>query len=172
MQKKWLIDGNNLMHKIPGISSKISKNSDEARFLLVEMIHRFCSKEGRNARIIFDGPKGSTPISFKHISIGYSRDKKADDIIIKQLNKKDARQRWIVVTDDREIVSQAKIKGVNTLSINVFKKNLSGFQKGSAKSNKQQPIEKGSNIIVSDAEVNEMLLFYKLKESDERNRSK
>lgn len=170
MQKQWLIDGNNLMHKFTDISAKLSHHPDEARFLLAEKINRLCNDKGKKARIVFDGSKSTIPISFKNIKISYSHGKKADDIIIKRIKGKDASKRWIVVTDDREIISKARLHGVKTLSLSAFINEFRGKSGKGAKNQLNKPIEKGSNIIVSDAEVNEMLLFYKLKDSDERKR--
>jgi rRNA-processing protein FCF1 len=171
MKKQWLIDGNNLMHQLPELSGKSLNNSDENRFLVAEKVNQACRMQNIRAKIIYDGPKGSIQINFKNISVVYSKDRKADELIFRHIEKKDANLRWIVVTDDREIISRAKKFGVDILSIKVFR-NLMIKKSGNSKlsSNRNKPLEKRSNFIVSDKEVDDMLLLYKFRESDESDR--
>jgi rRNA-processing protein FCF1 len=171
MKKQWLIDGNNLMHQLPDLSDKSRSSSDENRFLVAEKVNQACRIKNTRAKIIYDGPKASIQINFKKISVVYSNDRKADELIFRHIEKKDARLRWIVVTDDREIISRAKKFGVDKLSIKIFRNFLiNNSGKSELNSNKNKPIEKRSDFIVSDKEVDDMLLLYKFRESDESDR--
>ncbi|HKJ45324.1 MAG TPA: NYN domain-containing protein [Balneolales bacterium] len=171
MKKQWLIDGNNLMHQLPDLSGKNLNSSDENRFQVANKVNHACRIKNTQAKIIYDGPKGSIPINFKKISVVYSNDRKADELIFRHIEKKDANLRWIVVTDDREIISRAKKFGVNVLSIKAFRNFLtSNSGKSTLHGNVNKPLEKRSNFIVSDKEVDNMLLLYKFRESDESDR--
>lgn len=167
MPKKWLIDAYNLMHKIPPISRLLENNPGEARRYLMDALSVFCQNNSRTAHVVFDGAAGSENIKRKNLSIAYSHNKKADDLIISLLSKKNAQKKWIVITDDNEILQKARIYGVENQSSSGFAKRLNLQQKQPSKS-RPKPLQKNSDVIVSDKEVDEMLLFYKLKNRDDK----
>lgn len=169
MSKKWLIDAYNLMHKIPRISRKLQTNVDEARFLMAEKISRLCVEQKKSAALIFDGAPGNTQIKVKRVSIFYSFSKKADDLIIARLNKKEASKHWILVTDDQELIQHAHRNGVKILKASAFIKTTKrkSIKKSDNKGTQNYSVH--SDVIVSQKEVDEMLLFYKLKREHDKD---
>lgn len=165
MSKKWLIDAYNLMHKIPPISRLLRRDSFKAREYLVDAISTLCISKNKTAHLIFDGPPGPRSEKRTKVSTAYSHNQKADDLIIRLISKKDAAKKWIVVTDDNEILQKARYFQVEYLSATEFKKNLH-FPSVTSSSLKKKPLQKRPDVIVSDKEVDQMLLYYKLKKKD------
>ncbi len=168
MSKKWLIDAYNLMHKIPVIARSLPGNPFEARRYLVDALSVFCLNENRTAHLVFDGAAGSENIKRKALSVSYSHNKKADDLIISLLSKKDASKKWIVVTDDNEILQKARFYHVESQSSSDFGKRLHLSPATTKSPTKNKPLQKKPDVIVSDNEVDEMLLFYKLKKQNDK----
>lgn len=165
MSENWLIDAYNLMHKIPKLSRILQRNPYQAQEYLVDTISALCVTVNKSAHLVFDGAPGPLPIKRARVSTAYSRNKKADDLIIRQISKKDAARKWIVVTDDNEILQKARFYQVGYLSASEFAKSLH-FPSGKSSELMEKPLQKKPDVIVSDKEVDQMLLYYKLKKKD------
>ena len=103
----YLIDGHNLIPKIPGLS--LSDLNDEEQ--LIELLVSFSKNTRSKIEVYFDKASiGSDKkkvighVKVVYVSIGF----RADDVIIKKLLglKKEAKN-WVVVTSDRQIISAA-----------------------------------------------------------------
>lgn len=100
-----IIDGNNLIHKIPAFKKSFAVNPDNSRRTLIEVV------KGRlriKAIIIFvfDGHGGE-----KLYNVIYSGTKSADSVIREYIEENYNKNVLKVVSSDNEIISLAKICG-------------------------------------------------------------
>lgn len=100
-----IIDGNNLLHKIPSLKKNFTSNPDNTRRTLVEAV------KGRmkiKAKIIFvfDGHSDD-----RVQNVIYSGTKTADEVIRKYIEDNYERNAIKVVSSDNEITSLAKVCG-------------------------------------------------------------
>jgi uncharacterized protein len=118
--KKIVIDGHNLIPKLPGIH--LGDMDDELQ--LLGLIQEYCRLARRQAELFFDGApnpesngRKSGLVHTHFIKIGNS----ADDAIIAYLRKsgKDARN-MLVITSDRRIQSEARSLGAVLMTSDKF----------------------------------------------------
>lgn len=100
-----IIDGNNLIHKIPAFKKSFGVNPDNSRRTLIEAV------KGRlriKAKIIFvfDGHGGE-----KLHNVIYSGTKSADSVIREYIEENYNKNVLKVVSSDNEIISLAKVCG-------------------------------------------------------------
>lgn len=106
-----LVDGNNLLHRLP----KDRRSRDDVRSLLLEQT-RF---ERISLTVVFDGPEPEGGISREHlgaVTVRYSGSRSADSVILSSLPESGATD-WTVVTDDRELARAAKDRGARIRSV-------------------------------------------------------
>jgi hypothetical protein len=103
-----LIDGHNLIAKIPDIS--LNEADDEEKLIL--KIRQYRAKTGRRVHLIFDSGGEYKPASKQTrggITIQYApHGKTADELIVSCLQKSKHPQQILVVTSDRRVQSKAK----------------------------------------------------------------
>lgn len=109
-----IIDGNNLLHKIPSFKKNFNANPDNVRRTLVEAV------KGRvkiKAKIIFvfDGHSDD-----KVQNVVYSGAKTADEVIRKFIEDNYEKNAIKVVSSDNEITSLAKVCGCEVSSSEKF----------------------------------------------------
>jgi len=107
-----LVDGNNLLHRLP--SGRRSRS--EVRRLSLDLARR----EGVRITVVFDGPPPSGSPgreSLGNVSIVYSDAVSADDAIIRRVPPPPRAADWVVVSDDRELVRRARRAGAPTRSL-------------------------------------------------------
>ena len=109
-----LIDGNNLLHKIPGMKKVFSENPEAAHFALYESVK---SKIGRHDKLIlvFDGHS-----SIRSSHIIFSGNKTADEVMRKYIEDNYEKHPIAVVTSDNGILSIAKACGCEILKSEEF----------------------------------------------------
>lgn len=108
--EKYLIDGNNLMHKIPHI-----KDSREAVITAVSSRLR-----GKKITFVFDG-QGDTAGN-----VIYSGRRSADEIIRQRIEKSSEDKMLTVVSSDNEIIGLAKVCACKFERSEDFWKRISG----------------------------------------------
>lgn len=104
----YLIDGHNLIPRIPGLS--LQDPDDETA--LIQILQRFSARRRTKVEVFFDqAPPGQAatrtfgPVTAHYIHQGST----ADAAIVKRLVRLGARAKnWTVVTSDREIIAEAK----------------------------------------------------------------
>lgn len=106
----YLIDGHNLIPKIPGLN--LRKIDDE--IALVELLQAFCRRTGKQVEVFFDrAPPGSAGArKYGAVTAHFVRaGTPADNAIRHRLGQlKRAAKNWIVVSSDRQV--QAEARGV------------------------------------------------------------
>jgi len=105
--KHYIIDGNNVIHKISSFVRLVQKDKQAPREKLVFMIERYF--QGRKAKITlhYDGFE-NLPIKTSFIKIIYSNKKTADEKIRQQIEDADNGKNIIVITSDDGIKAFAR----------------------------------------------------------------
>jgi len=114
----YIIDGWNVVHKLKKI-----KTAARPRQALVDHIrkHGLTGSVNNKVIVVFDGffpldemrPEPDYRIMF-------SEEREADDLIIEQIERGNNPKQKVVVSDDRKIVSAARLKGVKVLPVREF----------------------------------------------------
>ena len=116
----YLIDGHNLIPRIPGLSLK--DLDDE--LTLIQILGRFAANQGTKIEVFFDrAPPGqSGSHTFGRVKAHYVRQgRTADQAIVSRLSRlgKEAKN-WSVVTSDREILAEARSCGSRIVKSDEF----------------------------------------------------
>ena len=101
-----LIDGNNLMHTLPAGS----RSRAGVRKLTLDRIRH----ERVRVYLVFDGPapdNRSTGEELGQLSIVFSGQRSADDVIMKRIPRGGSAADWTVITNDRELLQRARSAG-------------------------------------------------------------
>ena len=149
--KKIVIDGHNLIPKVPGI--QLADPDDENK--LIQMIGEYCRLSRTRADLFFDGaPAGSTPrsrhglVSVHHVKQGGT----ADDAIIRHLRREGQNARNIlVISSDHRVQVEAKALRAETMTSEAFNSTMQQTFSSPA------VIDAIRNKPPSEAEVEEML---------------
>ncbi|MEX2633961.1 MAG: NYN domain-containing protein [Balneolales bacterium] len=163
MQKQWLIDAHNLMHLIPSVVKGYSNSRLDGIEYLTSLVDGICLAQKRNALLIFDGYPLHIGMKPHRCSIAFGGGKSADEAIINRLKKKNSADRYIVVSNDNEVIAQARAQGAETLSASDFARQITPRPLTSRTSGPVETShpEKRVNVEVSDSEVEEMLRLFK-----------
>jgi len=111
-----LVDGNNLLHNLPGGL----RRRDEVRRLNLDLVRR----ESTRVIVVFDGPPPTgTPARemLGRLTIVYSGSRSADDVIIGYLPQGAGARQWVVVTDDLGLRTQARQRGAEVRSVGTWR---------------------------------------------------
>jgi predicted RNA-binding protein with PIN domain len=130
-----LIDGHNLIGKIPGLS--LADPDDEAE--LVRRLQRYCRHHRRRAVVVFDaGVLGghSGALSTPEVEVVFAPPgRRADDVIRERLQKLRDPAGWLVVSSDREIQRVARQAGARVAASEEF---AAGMRASSPASQKER----------------------------------
>jgi predicted RNA-binding protein with PIN domain len=100
--KEYVIDGNNLIHKLKGLSSLQRKDKQLARESLALKIDRYFQNKKVKVYIYFDGYQ-NLPIKTAKIKVVYSEKYTADEKIIKHIERASNPRNIILISSDDEI---------------------------------------------------------------------
>ena len=99
----YLIDGHNLIGKVPDISLK--DPDDEAK--LIVKLRSFCARTGKKAHVIFDHglPGGKSKLSNYTVKVAFaSRPGEADDLMLRRIRRTRDTKAWTVISSDRRVL--------------------------------------------------------------------
>ncbi len=153
----YLIDGHNLIPKIPGLN--LRQMDDEMD--LIGILQSFCSAKQKDAIVFFDGapPGYDGTRSYGRVKAVFVRQGKTADSAIReylhQLGK--AAKNWIVITSDRQILSEARIMGAGMLSSSAFSQQLV------TASSARPASKKGNEPMLSEDELKDWMTLFGLK---------
>jgi len=105
--KTYLIDGNNLIHKMKSISAQQKKDPQGTRDTLAFKIDNYFINKKVKVVLFFDGFQ-NVPIKTTKTKIIYSEKITADEKIRKYIKKAENHRNIVVVTSDDEIKKFAK----------------------------------------------------------------
>jgi predicted RNA-binding protein with PIN domain len=116
----YLIDGHNLIPKIPGLH--LHDIDDE--IALIRMLQDFCRRRGVKATVYFDNaPPGSTRTKkYGRVTAYFVRQGRTADAAIRAHLQKLGRaaRNWTVVTSDREVAASSKEAGAKVITAERF----------------------------------------------------
>jgi hypothetical protein len=120
----YLVDGHNLIPKIPGMSLKMLDDENH----LIEVLQVFCRQQQKDVEVFFDrAPAGSAPKKkFGRLTVHFVRQgRSADSAIYERLRKLggDARN-WTVVSSDRAVQASARQEHAQAIDSEIFARQL------------------------------------------------
>lgn len=110
----YLIDGHNLIGKLPDIS--LDDPDDEAK--LVQKLIAFVARTGKKCVVVFDHglPGGTSKMSTSGVRVVFaSNNSNADRVMIDRIHKERNPRQWIVVSSDNEVLSNAMHRRMQTI---------------------------------------------------------
>ena len=149
-----LVDGHNLIAKIPGLA--LSMVDDEVR--LIKLLQDYCRRTRKRIEIYFDkappGQAGSQ--KFGSITAHFVREgMTADEAIQHRLARlRRSAPNWTVVSSDRQVQAAARAAHARVISSEDFAARV--FQAGA-----EQPLDAGrSDVEMSEEELDEWLHLF------------
>ncbi len=133
---RYLIDGNNLIWKIPELKNLQKSETEKtiAREKLIFMLQRFFAKKKIKVTVYFDGaPHAKLGGS---VATKYSYERKADELIREAIDALKTKRTATIVSSDRWITDYARVNGCNVIKSEVFAKELTASEKEISKEEK------------------------------------
>jgi uncharacterized protein len=150
----YLVDGHNLIPKIPGFSLKAI--DDEMQ--LIQMLQVFCRQKQKNCEVFFDNaPAGQARKDRSgRLTIHFIRQgRTADSAIRQRLHQLGAEARnWTVISSDRAIQAAAREQGAQPLKSESFASQLLESQEN------QSPPPENLGENPSNEEINDWLRLF------------
>jgi predicted RNA-binding protein with PIN domain len=146
-----LIDGNNLLHRLP----KDQRSRSAVRAQVLDLTRH----EAMSVTVVFDGPPpAGVPVreSLGKTTVVYSGSRTADDVIIGMLPDGAAAKQFSVITDDRGLADRVRARGATV-------RRLAEWRGRS----KQKPRPAKFESKLSSRDVAEWEAFFANRESDE-----
>jgi predicted RNA-binding protein with PIN domain len=149
-----LIDGHNLIPKIPGLSLRSLDDEDR----LIEMLQEYCRKSRKKAEVFFDNAPPGAPRArtYPNLVARFIREGQTADQAIRAKLKRlghEARN-WTVVSSDHEVQSSARSARATILA-------SEGFARQLLQTLAESPVEgEISEPAMSDEEVADWLSLF------------
>lgn len=138
--KHYIIDGNNLLHKMKDLKSVQKENPQESREKLAHRLDRFFLNKKVKATLHFDGfPQEA--IKTSKVKIHYSESKTADDEIRLQIDRTKNPKTLIIVSSDRRIYEYAKVNSAEYLKAEDFVQEMKKLNKKSEEEERIKSID-------------------------------
>jgi len=121
MRPHYIIDGYNLIHKVPGLRSSLNSGLEHARNVLIFFIRGYLSSHNVSMTLVFDGDQvgyvEATPQFGKRLRVIYSRPpQKADPIIKELIRKANNKKSLVLVSADNELIRFCRQQGGQVLA--------------------------------------------------------
>jgi len=121
--KQYIIDGNNLVGKLPSLKILQKKDKQGSREKLAFVIDNYFNQKNAKVFLHFDGhPK--EPIRINNASIIYSANLSADEKIKNQIGRSTNPRNIIVVTSDNNLTEYARVCSSTVIKCEEFVKNI------------------------------------------------
>jgi predicted RNA-binding protein with PIN domain len=127
--KHFIIDGNNLIGKIPALSGLQKKDKQQVREKLVFLLQNYFSGKKIKLTLHLDGFENS-PLKIYNGMIIYSNSTTADEKIKEQISKEKNRKNINVVSSDNAVKEFAKVCGCQMILSEEFAKLIKGKSSG------------------------------------------
>lgn len=144
--KHYIIDGNNLLHKMKELKSLQKENPQSSREILAHKLDRFFTNKKVKVTLHFDG-FAQDAIRTSKLKILYSESKTADDEIRFQIDRTKNPKNLIIVSSDHKVLEYAKVNSSNVLKaeeliIEMKKQNVKNEESEIMKSIKNEEMKK------------------------------
>lgn len=154
----FIIDGHNLIPKIPGL--QLSEIDDEMR--LVEMLQEYCRLTRKQVEVFFDNAPPGQPRArnFGSVIARFVRSgQTADQAIRDKLHRLGGEARnWTVVSSDHQVQASARAARAAIISAEVFSRQMGEILDSPAR--KPDSAEKG----LSDEEVDDWMKLFGIED--------
>ncbi|HZD56170.1 MAG TPA: NYN domain-containing protein [Anaerolineales bacterium] len=154
-----IIDGHNLIPKIPGFN--LGAIDDEIQ--LVELLQEYCRLSRKRVEVYFDNapPGQSRAKTYGNVTVHFVRQgRTADQAIRDKLSRLGGRARnWTVVSSDREVQSAARAARARVTPAQVFAKRIMQFLK-----REQTPGEMQDERSINPDELDDWLKLFGVDE--------
>jgi len=121
--KHYIIDGNNLIGKIPSINKLQKRNKQTSREKLAFLLERYFSNKKASVSLHFDGHVNEA-IKITGIRIKYSENQSADNQIKKEIEKSKNPKNIILISSDNNIAEFARVCSCHVKKSEDFAKEL------------------------------------------------
>jgi hypothetical protein len=122
--RHFIIDGNNLMGKIPSLFKLHKKDGQLSREKLAFILESyFINKRNNKVSLHFDGFINQV-IRVNAIKIIYSGKRTADDEIKHEIENEKNRRNLIIVTSDHNIIQFARVCGCDVMTSEQFSREI------------------------------------------------
>ncbi len=140
MKNNYLIDGNNIIHKMPKLTKLAKKNEQDTREKLTFLLDRYFINKNISCTVYFDGfPKEA--IKTSKVKIQYSNSKTADELIRNDIEGAKNPKLFTIVSSDLGITNLAKVCSCKIIKSEDFSRIIDNDDKGSYLSeNKEKEI--------------------------------
>ncbi|OYD16840.1 hypothetical protein CH330_01700 [candidate division WOR-3 bacterium JGI_Cruoil_03_51_56] len=145
----FIIDGYNLIHKMPDLVPLVNDNLERAREVIINLLVRFKARKKIRVVVVFDGKDAgqSAKFSSRGIEILFSRlPEKADNRIVKMIRAAKHPKAWTVVSSDRWIGDQAQTFGAKTIPAEEFARLLKPDNRSEEKIQDEKPEMKPGDL--------------------------
>ncbi|HSL90717.1 MAG TPA: NYN domain-containing protein [Ignavibacteriaceae bacterium] len=129
--RHFIIDGNNLIGKMPSVKSK-DKNAEREKLAFI--LERYFSNRKVKVSLHFDGHK-KLPIKVTGIKILYSENQTADDLIKNEIERTTNRKNIIFVSSDNNLKEFARVCSCEVKSSEDFGKDITSSQNNDEEAN-------------------------------------
>lgn len=160
----YLIDGHNLIGKLPGIS--LDDPDDEAK--LVERLRGFVARTRQKCVVVFDHgvPGGVSRMSNNSVQVVFaSAHEDADTVLKRRIRSQSNPQAWTVVSSDNDVLFTAQSLKMRVMKSAAFAREMERPAQQAA----PDPSE-AAQVRVSEDEVAELLDLFLRKRKDGHSR--
>ncbi|MEI6971336.1 MAG: NYN domain-containing protein [bacterium] len=129
--KALIIDGYNVIHRVPALQHALARSLEAGREALLSYCGRWRDTRGdfTELHVVFDGDSsvdGLNNRTVRGVQVTYTRTgEDADDRIRGMLEDSPANRKCVVVTDDNELAAAARSRGGGLMSVAEFSGTLS-----------------------------------------------
>ena len=150
----YLVDGHNLIPKIPGMS--LEALDDEQR--LIELLQVYCRVRRQSVEVFFDhaalgraGRRQAGVVVAHFVRQGRT----ADESIVARLDQLErAARNWTVVTSDRRVQTEARVRQARVISSEEFAGELAAALQDAQTARRNEPDK------MSDSELDDWLKLF------------
>jgi len=141
-----IIDGYNIIRQSKQLSTLDRRDIQEGREALQDILVEYRKRRGHRITIVFDGTNAMSPDTqhqrFRGIDILFSRNGETADTVIKRMAARE-KERALVVSSDRDIVSFVTSVGSATIGSRTFEDKLFQALYGGDNGGMEDPPETG-----------------------------
>jgi len=125
MNPAYIIDGYNMIHRIPKFKNAMEHSLEGSRNLLISFVKAYQSSKKINITLVFDGDKigysEALNQSTKRLKIIYSNSpEKADPLIKRLILKAKHKKSLTLISADNDLIHFCKTQGASVLSPEMF----------------------------------------------------
>ena len=157
----YLIDGHNLIPKIPGLS--LQDIDDEVK--LIEVLQDFCRLRGKRVVVFFDNAPPGEPQTRKYglVTAHFVRQGGTADAAIRSRLKKIGRaaRNHTVITSDRAVAAASREAGARVISSDEFARSLPERNEPEELTPETDP-----NLSLNSGEINDWMNLFGAKDGD------